>query len=230
MKISFILPSHLIALFILTIVTCPVKSQEENSSPVDIGADIMSRYVWRGTDYGASPSIQPCIELGLNNFSLGIWGAYTTNMPGIQEVDLYAMYTFKELFTITFTDYFFPDEIRGYNYYELRKDSSAHIIEGMVRYNGNEKVLLTFMAGINVFNDPANSVYFEAGYTLSIVNFFLGAGNGIYTTDGKFNFVNIGISAYKNLPITDKYSLPLSASFITNPQAGRVYLVFGISF
>jgi hypothetical protein len=214
----------------MTIFTCNVKSQEENTFPVDIGADIMSRYIWRGTDYGASPNIQPFIEIGLTNFSLGFWGAYTTNSPGIQEVDLYATYTIKELVTVTCTDYFFPDEIRGYNYYEMRKDTSAHIIEGMIRYNGNEKLPLTFMACINIYNDPQNSVYFETGYSLSIVDFFLGAGNGIYTTDGKFNLVNIGIGAEKKLAVTDKYFLPISVSFITNPQAGRVYLVFGVSF
>jgi len=230
MKTTFIQSNHLIALIILIGVTYTGKCQEENTFPVDIGVDIMNRYVWRGTDYGASPSIQPFIELGLTNLSFGAWGAYTTNMPGIQEVDLYAAYTIKELVTVTCTDYFFPDEIRGYNYYEFRKDSSAHIMEGMVKYNGTENLPLTFMAGINIYNDHENSVYFEAGYSVSIVDFFIGAGNGIYTTNGKFNFVNIGISATKNLSITDKYSLPLSASFITNPQAGKVYLVFGISF
>jgi hypothetical protein len=230
MKITFISSNHFIVLLILLGISCPGKSQEEKTSPVDLGADIMSRYVWRGTDYGASPSIQPCIELGLTNFRLGAWGAYTTNMPGIQEVDIYAACTIKELVTVTFTDYFFPDEISGYNYYELKKDTSAHIIEGMLSYNGTEKIPFTFMAGINIYNDHENSFYLEAGYDLSFVNFFLGAGNGIYTTNGKFNFVNIGIGATKNLSITDKYSLPLSASFITNPQAGKVYLVFGISF
>ncbi|KPK82383.1 MAG: hypothetical protein AMS27_14605 [Bacteroides sp. SM23_62_1] len=230
MKISSLFTIHLVSLFILMVITIPGKSQEEKTSPVDLGADLMSRYVWRGTDYGASPSIQPFIEFGLSNFSLGVWGAYTTNNPGIQEVDLYANFTMKELLTISCTDYFFPDEIRGYNYYEFRKDSSAHIIEGMLKFNGTENLPLTLMAGINIYNDPDNSVYFEAGYSLSVLNLFVGAGNGFYTTDGKFNFINIGISATKDLPITEKYSLPLSASFITNPQAGRVYLVFGVSF
>jgi hypothetical protein len=33
-----------------------------NAQELSGGADIMSRYVWRGRDFGNSPSIQPCIE------------------------------------------------------------------------------------------------------------------------------------------------------------------------
>ena len=29
---------------------------------VDFGVDLYSRYIWRGTDYGHSPSIQPSIN------------------------------------------------------------------------------------------------------------------------------------------------------------------------
>ena len=110
-----------IGLFLTT--TIQVKAQEEEkSNPIDIGADIMSRYVWRGTDYGSSPSIQPYMELGLGGFALGFWGAYTTNLPGVQELDFYANYTFSDVVTIGITDYFFPDEIFGYDYYEYRGD------------------------------------------------------------------------------------------------------------
>jgi hypothetical protein len=207
-----------------------VKAQEEEkSSPIDIGADLMSRYVWRGTDYGSSPSIQPHMELGLGGFALGFWGAYTTNLPGVQELDLYANYTFSDVVTIGITDYFFPDEIFGYDYYEFRGDSSAHILEGMASFNGLVNLPLTFMIGYNFGGDSQHSTYLELGYRFSILDIFLGAGNGFYTTDGEFNIVNVGISASKDIRLTEKFSIPISASFITNPQAKRVHLAFGIS-
>jgi hypothetical protein len=220
----------LFALALLMTTTVQVKAQEEEkSSPLDIGVDLVSRYVWRGTDYGSSPSIQPSMELGLGGFALGVWGAYTTNLPGVQEMDLYASYTFSDIVTIGITDYFFPDEIFGYDYYEFRGDSSAHILEGMASFNGLENLPLTFMVGYNFAYDSQNSTYFELGYSFSILNIFLGAGNGFYTTDGKFNVVNLGISVSKDIKITEKFSFPISASFITNPQARKVHFVFGIS-
>ncbi len=225
--------SLLVFLFAITMLlatTMKVKAQEEEkSSPISIGVDLMSRYVWRGTDYGSSPSIQPSMELGLGGFALGLWGAYTTNLPGVQELDLYATYTISDVVTIGITDYFFPDEIFGYDYYEFRGDSSAHILEGMASFNGLKNFPLTFMVGYNFAYDSQNSTYFELGYSFSILDIFLGAGNGFYTTDGKFNIVNLGISVSKDIKITEKFSLPISASFITNPQAEKVHFVFGIS-
>jgi hypothetical protein len=208
-----------------------LKSQEQDKQPfVDPGADVMSRYVWRGTDYGASPSIQPHLDFSTGNFVTGAWGAYATNHPGVQEMDLYLSYNIKEMVTLTLTDYFFPDEVNGYDYYEYRKDSSDHIFEGMVCFNGTEKLPLRVMAAMNFFNDDENSMYFEAGYSFTFLEFFAGAGNGLYTTDRKFGLVNVGISAGKEITITEKYALPVSVSLITNPQAAKVYLVFGISF
>jgi hypothetical protein len=220
----------LFALAMFLAVTGQVKAQEEKpSSPIAIGADFMSRYVWRGTDYGSSPSIQPSMELGLGGFAFGIWGAYTTNLPGVQELDLYASYTFSDVVTIGITDYFFPDEVLGYEYYEYRTDSSTHIVEGMVSFNGLENLPLTLMVGYNFLYDSQNSTYVELGYGFSILDIFLGGGNGFYTTDGNFNVVNLGITVSKEIKITEKFSLPVSASFITNPEAERVHFVFGIS-
>jgi hypothetical protein len=222
--------AFLFAFVLFLTTTIKVKAQEEEkSNPIDIGADIMSRYVWRGTDYGSSPSIQPYMELGLGGFALGFWGAYTTNLPGVQELDFYANYTFADVVTIGITDYFFPDEIFGYDYYEFRGDSSAHILEGMASFNGLENLPLTLMIGYNFAGDSQNSTYVELGYSFSILNVFLGAGNGFYTTNGKFNVVNLGIGVSKDLKITERFSLPISATFITNPEAEKVHFVFGIS-
>ncbi len=34
---------------------------------LNLGTDIMSRYVWRGTDFGRSPGIQPFLSLFYKN-------------------------------------------------------------------------------------------------------------------------------------------------------------------
>ncbi len=51
--------------------------------------------------------------------------------------------------------------------------------------------------------------------------------SGFYGNDP--GIVNLGFTVSKDLPITEKFSLPLSASLITNPQAQNIFLVFGIS-
>ena len=228
-----------LSIIVISIVLVPLSAiyaqDEEKESPISIGADLVSRYVWRGTDYGASPSIQPYIEAGFGGFAIGAWGAYTTNLPGVQELDLYANYTINDIITVGVIDYFFPNEILGYDYYELRTDSSNHVIEGFVSFNGLENLPLTAMLGVNLLYDSNNSLYFELGYSFSILDIFLGAGNGIYTVEDpgesdKFGIVNLGISASKEIPITDKYGIPITASLITNPNAKQIHLVFGISF
>lgn len=50
---------------------------------------------------------------------------------------------------------------------------------------------------------------------------FYGTGPGI---------INFGLTASKEIRITDKFALPLTASIITNPQAEKVYFVAGFSF
>ena len=41
----------------------------------DIGADVVSRYVWRGTDFGNSPAIQPSMSASFRDgqLELGYW-------------------------------------------------------------------------------------------------------------------------------------------------------------
>jgi hypothetical protein len=231
MKRVAYLPAFLLAFTIFVTGTVTVQGQEkESESPISIGADLVSRYVWRGRDYGASPSIQPYIEAGMWNFTLGAWGAYTTNLPGVQEMDLYLNYTITGLVSVGVVDYFFPDEVFGYDYYEWRKDSSNHVLEATATFNGLENLPLTATLGVNLFNDSNHSIYLELGYGFSILDVFVGVGNGIYTTDADFGVVNVGIKAGKEIPITDKYGLPISASLITNPNAKQVHLVFGVSF
>jgi hypothetical protein len=224
-------PAFLFAVAILISTTGNVKAQDEESgSPISIGADLVSRYVWRGTDFGASPSIQPYIEASAWNFTLGAWGAYTTNRFAGQEMDLYFNYTIMDIVSVGVIDYFFPQETAaGYNYFDYKTDGQ-HILEATATFNGLEDLPLTATVGVNVLNDSNNSFYVELGYGFSIFDLFLGAGNGIYTTDNNFNVVSLGITASKEIRVTEKYSLPISASLITNPEAQKVYLVFGISF
>jgi len=235
----------------------------------DFGADLMSKYVWRGTQFGGSyPSIQPYAELGIGPVTLGAWGAYTIAGPNpYQEFDLYLSANFaNDMFTATITDYYFPDT-SDYKYFQYNKDKTGHILEGSLTFNGTEKVPLSLMLAVNFYgadaqkidDDPASadfntktgiqySTYLELGYAFKVkeveMNAFAGmtlnnpkaadAATGYIGESGFYGtgpgVVNLGINAAKSVKITDSYSLPLSCAVITNPQAEKVFLVFGISF
>jgi hypothetical protein len=217
-----------------------VKAQDEKKSNFDVGTDIVSRYVWRGTDFGNSPSIQPFLSYSIAGLEIGAWGSFATSGANMQEVDLYASYTFlKEMFSVGVIDYFFPDAMVSMNnYFDYKDKSTGHILEGSVGFNGVEKVPLYFNASYNFYGaDKNNSWYFELGYNGSckVIDYsiFCGAttGEGIYLTpeaDG-FSVVNVGLGVSKDIKITEHWSLPVFGQLITNPQAQNIFLVFGFS-
>src|SRR5690606_41614376 len=63
--------------FLSSILLIALLNQHELTAQVSIGADIMSRYIWRGVDYGNSPSLQPQLSFSAGGFSIGTWGAYS---------------------------------------------------------------------------------------------------------------------------------------------------------
>ncbi|RUA24066.1 MAG: hypothetical protein DSY76_08460 [Bacteroidetes bacterium] len=238
---------------------------------IDLSCDLMSRYMWRGTQFGGnSPSIQPGIELNYKNFTLGTWGAYSTGgVHASQELDLYASVNlFKDMFTVIVTDYYFPSDTANYDY--LGYDSkTGHVLEGGLIFNGTKKIPITFSAYVNFYghdakrmgDNPADTTtfnkdiglqfsnYFELGYTKTLkggIDFqaFLGftlsnpkAADSSIGYMGEQGFygdapgiVNVGFTVSKGVKITKSYSLPLTASFIVNPNAKSVHLVFGLSF
>ncbi len=99
--------------------------QEDSSSPFSVGGDLVSSYLWRGTKFGTGPAIQPYVELGLGNFSIGGWGSYCFTSDEAAEADLYLSYGFDFGLSIGMTDYYFP----GTDYFEYSTESGAHAFE-----------------------------------------------------------------------------------------------------
>ena len=64
----------------------------------DFGADLVSSYVWRGTQFGSGAHIQPWMELGSGSLTGGVWGSFpTTANGGGNELDLWVSYDFGPL-------------------------------------------------------------------------------------------------------------------------------------
>ena len=238
------------------------------SSPFSVSADLSSRYIWRGLNLGgSSPSIQPGIEYGFgsenHSFAIGAWGAYSlSGTQQGQEADLFLSYTFKELLSITVTDYYFPDEAVGvHDYFNYNGGQTGHLLEAAIGFAGTEKIPFSVMFAMNVWGDDSQkyeeqsgamvitdgivmSKYLELGYSadfkgvamdlfagvcLDSPKVHLGEPTGFYRQQSA-GLINLGMTLSKEVKITESYSLPIFGSIITNPEAGNIFLVVGVSF
>ncbi|HAF31279.1 MAG TPA: hypothetical protein DCG75_19755 [Bacteroidales bacterium] len=170
-------------LFAILLSAGSLFAQEEiatEESPWSVGADFVSRYIWRGVNLGgSSPSIQPYMEFdfGSDNhaFTIGAWGAYSISGTQTgQEADLYVSYTVKEMFSLTVTDYFFPDETVGRNKYfnynmdwdkinSGEKAQTGHVLEAAISFNGTEKIPVSLMFAMNIWGADSQKFKEEAG-------------------------------------------------------------------
>ena len=77
------------------------------------------------------------------------------------------------------------------------------------------------------YNDLSLDIF--AGLSLDNPNIDNGEPTGFYGQESA-GIINLGLTLSKEIKISGDYSLPASASLITNPEAGNIFMVFGISF
>jgi len=206
---------------------------EESSSPFSVGGDLVSSYLWRGTKFGTGPAIQPYVELGLGNFAIGGWGSYCFTTNEAAEADLYLSYGFDFGLSIGMTDYYFP----GTPYFDYSTETGSHAFEINLGYETGGLSLAAnyFLNEAGGAGTMGGDMYFEAGYSFGSFGFVLGAGNGWHTVEADadesdFNVCNIGVTASKDIKVTDSFSLPVSGALILNPDTEQFHVVVGISF
>lgn len=210
-------------LFIVSLIFCFTPTQEVKSQ--DFGADVVSSYVWRGSQFGTGPHVQPWMELGAGGFSGGIWGSFGLNSDSSgNELDLWASYDFGPL-ALTVTNYSFPGGDGKY-------PSDSGVFDGDIEVSGSAS-LGPIDLTVGYFTD-LESLYIEAGFSAGPIDIALGYGSdGDGTTTyagGDSGLVNLSVGGSKDIKITDDYSLPVFGSFIYNADAEAAFLVFGASF
>lgn len=232
---------RILLVFVVILSISTMNAQEgKSSSSFDLGLDIQSRYVWRGIQFGGnSSSLQPYIEYSTGKFAFGAWGAYSTGgMVVGQESDLYATFNASDNLAFTLTDYFFPAEGGAGDYFKY----NGHVLELTAGYAAGDWgfTVATNIAGNSdksgVDQYQSYSTYAEISYGTTVgatdFGFFLGGvfldDAGYYLTEGS-GLINLGISAAKEIKITDSFSLPVNAALIVNPDAENVFLTFGFS-
>jgi len=191
----------------------------------DFGADLVSSYVWRGTQFGSGAHIQPYMDLGSGNLTGGVWGSFPTSAKGGgNELDLWISYDFGPL-ALTLTNYTFPGDGGVY-------------ADGEGLFNGDytELAASTSIMGVDLsagYFTEVEALYVELGFSTGAVDIAFGYGDDqgdAFYADGGSGIVNMSFSGSKDIQISDNYALPVFGSFIINPEAETAFLVFGISF
>jgi hypothetical protein len=215
------------AIAVLTLSTTTVKAQ-------DFGADVVSSYVWRGTQFGAGPAVQPWFTLPTisESLELGVWGSFplteglntaATGYP-TYELDLYASYDFGP-FALTITNYTFPDVTGAYG-------SDTGLFDGDLEVTASGSIGAIGLTAA-YFTD-LEALYIEAGTTVAGMDLAIGYGSdaadAFYVGAEDSGLVNVSLGGSKDIKITEDYSLPLFGSFIYNPTAETAFMVVGVSF
>ncbi len=213
--LKFIFLFNICSIIILFLITQQLHAQKWTTN-----LDIFSSYIWRGAKFGSGPAFQPSVKFEAGDFTIGAWGSCNASVNEAAEADLYIGYDLimreHAALTLTVTDYYFP----GTSW--LKKE--AHYIEPLISVSAGRFSI----TGAYIMNQGEGDTYIEAGYSAKSANLFIGSGNGVYTTDGKFNLCNIGISSRKEIVITETFLLPLSGAVILNPSSEQLYVVVGI--
>ena len=224
-----------------------IAATAKDGIAVNTSLDLYSRYIWRGLELGNTPSIQPALSVSCGGFELGTWGAYSlsNNAFAADEIDFWMSYThkFKSGVSITAiaTDYYFP--MAGVKFFNFNNhdalEPGAHTLEMGLSITGPESFPLTLSGYANVHNDAGNNTYFQLDYPVSVNNtdlsIFCGVAGGsksnpdYYGTE-KLAVINLGLSAVREIKLSESFSLPLTVSFILNPKAEIAHLVVGVSF
>ena len=191
----------------------------------DFGADLVSSYVWRGTQFGSGAHVQPYMDLGSGSLTGGVWGSFPTSAKGGgNELDLWVSYDFGPL-ALTLTNYTFPGDGGVY-------------ADGEGLFNGDytELAASTSIMGVDLsagYFTEVEALYVELGFSTGAVDIAFGYGDDqgdAFYADGGSGIVNMSFSGSKDIQISDSYALPVFGSFIINPEAETAFLVFGISF
>ena len=225
MKKRMMIFTGMFALAIMSTTRLEAQS-EAGDSKFSVGADLYSNYIWRGTKFGKGPAVQPTVKYVTGGLTVGVWGSFDAS--GYAEADPYFSYTLPFGLSLGMTDYYYP----GTKFFEVSDTAGSHAFElnagfakAGVSLSANYILNQAGAAG-----SVGGDMYFQAGYSFTFMNIFIGAGDGWHTSDGNFAICNLGIGTSKSIKLSDTFSIPVSGQIILNPDKEQFIVVVGFSF
>ena len=214
---------------IAMIATVPAAAQDKVEA--EVGADLVSGYIWRGQDLG-NVSIQPSLSLAYKGFSLSAWGSAGFEKSDTKELDFTLGYGIGG-FSVSVTDYWFNG---GPGYFHYGAHDTNHTYFGVLALNWYTN--FAGNVGYKANGERAYASYFSiaAPFRLGGLDWAATVGATPWENDfyngGKNGFAvsEVGIKATKELKITGSWTLPVFAQAIWNPATEGAYFVAGLSF
>ena len=191
-----------------------------------IGADVVSRYVWRGALLDDNLAVQPFLsyghDMGSGSLEIGAWGSFAATASGANENDLYITYSTGPI-AVTLTDYYFPNGGTS-DFFEYGDKEAVHQLEVMGAF-AQGPIGITGAAILS--GDPDTPIYIEGSYEFmsdddvsASVTAALGT-EAYYTSDGDPALINVGLGVSKG---------DYTAQYILNPDIEQSWLVIMKSF
>lgn len=215
------------------IMSTEIEARE--SIKANLGVDLVSSYVWRG-QYLDDAAAQPSLSVDYNGFALGAWGSVGLKGGDYKELDFSLSYSNSGLF-VGLTDYWCADSNQEYYDYS---DNTPHVLEAGIGY---DLPFLSFRWYTNILgatgqnSEGANvlSSYVELSTPFSLGDLDWTATIGAspfesryYGVDG-FGIINCSLTASKDINI-GAVTIPAFVQLMTNPDAKKMYLTFGVRF
>lgn len=212
-----------------------------------IGADVVSRYYWRGQALGDA-AIQPTLGLSWKGLSLTAWGSYGfVDKDDTKEFDLTLAYS-NGGFHAGVTDYWFDrgttfdgTPVEDAKYFKYGAHETTHVWEANIGYDFGFLALNWYTNiggndGVNKDGDRAYSSYFEASAPFKLAGLEWNAAVGVvpyrtsfYSEANGFAVTNVSLRATKDIKITDKFSVPIFAQVAGNPSNEKAYFLVGFT-
>ena len=217
----------------------PSASYAQDEVETELGADIVSGYVWRGQNFGGV-SIQPSLTVAYKGLSLNVWGSIGFDKEDSREVDFTLGYE-NGGFSISLTDFWsvaYGDKI---NYFNYGAHSTSHVFEAQIGYDFgvlavNWYTNIAGADGVNKDGERAYSSYIQlsAPFSLGGIEWLAEAGATPWATDyyadvNGFAVCDLSLTASKEIKVTDSFQIPAYAKVTFNPASEQSYFTFGLS-
>lgn len=225
---------------ILCMALLPMTSQAQDEVETELGADIVSGYIWRGQDLGGV-SVQPSLTVSYKGLYLNVWGSIGLDKEDSREVDLIVGYE-NGGFSISLTDFWTVASGDEAKYFKYGAHSTSHVFEAQIGYDFgvlavNWHTNIAGADGVNKDGERAYSSYIQlsAPFSLGGVEWTAEAGATPWATDyyadaNGFAVCDLSLTASKEIKITDSFQVPAYAKVTFNPASEQSYITFGLSF
>lgn len=213
--------------FFFSLVTAYPQASDSTTKPVRLNTDLIiaTKNIWRGVNYGNNaPMVQGTLGVVFKEkFEVGACGTATLNgdKRGFGNwMELYAQYSWHH-WTVTLDDYYFFSYDSLNDYFNWNNSSTQHLLEARLKYSVENR--FSAMVGYNIYANQTASkaLYFETEYNVFkdfslLFGFVTGTSSlNFYSSGG---ITTVGVSGKREIKISKKFSMPLKAQLIVNPN------------